>query len=146
MAEHKSDQITNLDSAPPVLPKANESHGRVRIAYWSFTTPAGGVAINDTVRLVHLPKGARILGGHFVSEDMSSGGAAATVTIGTAGDAARYLEATSVDAVTSGDFADTVARNFGDEVSGEIDILATATVEAWAAAKSFQGRVFYAVD
>ena len=146
MAEHKSDQITNLDAVPVVLPKANELHGRLRVAYWSFTTPTGGVAINDTIKLVRLPKGARIVHGHYVNEAMTTGAGAATVEIGVSGTAAKYLEATSVDAAGSGDFADTIARNFGDELTAETDIVATATVEAWATAKKFNGVIYYVVD
>lgn len=146
MAEHKSDQIAGQDATPATLPKANELHGRVRVAYWSFTTPAGGVAINDTVRLARLPQGARVLGGHFTAEAMTSGGGAATVSIGINGAADRYLEATSVDAAVAAAFGDSIARNFGDERAAETDIVATATVEAWAAAKRFDGYVFYAVD
>lgn len=146
MTAHKSDQITGQDATPATLPKASELHGRVRVAYWSFTTPVGGVAIDDTITLVRLPRGARVLGGRFTAEAMSTGGGAATLGIGVAGAATRYLEATSVDAAAAGDFADTVARNFGDERTAETDVIATATVEAWAAAKRFDGWIAYAVD
>jgi hypothetical protein len=146
MAEHKSDQIAGQDATPVILAKASALHGRVRVAYWSFTTPTGGVAISDTITLVRLPRGARVLGGHFTVEAMSSGGGAATLSLGVAGAATRYLEATSVDAATAGDFADTIARNFGDERAAETDVIATASVEAWAAARRFDGWLAYAVD
>lgn len=146
MAEHKSDQITGQDAMPASLAKPNSLHGRVRVAYWSFMTPAGGVAIGDTVKLVRLPKGARVLSGRFTAEAMSSGAGAATLSIGVSGAATRYLEATSVNAATAGGFADTIARNFGDERTGETDVIATASVEAWAAAKRLDGWIAYAVD
>lgn len=146
MAEHKSDQITGLETVPVALPQTNTLHGRVRVAYWSFTTPAGGVAIGDTVKLVRLPKGCRLLAGRFTAEAMSTGAGAASVTIGVSGSAARYLEATSIDAAAAGDFADTLARNFGDERTAETDVIATASVEAWAASKRFDGWIAYAVD
>jgi len=146
MAEHKSDQIAGQDATPVVLPRANELHGRVRVAYWSFVTPAGGVAVADTVTLVRLPRGARVLGGRFTAEAMSSGAGDATMEIGTEAAPARYLEATSVDAAAAGDFADSIARAFGDQLAAETDVIATASVEAWAAARRLDGWIAYAVD
>jgi hypothetical protein len=147
MTTYKSDQIAGLDAVPAIVPKANERHGRLRLHYWSYTTaPGGGPAVNDTVVIARLPQGARILGGRVAFEAMSSGGATAQITIGLAGDGARYLEANSVDAAGGLSFADTVARNFGDEPAADIDVIATALGEAWAAAKKLNGYILYAVD
>jgi predicted NBD/HSP70 family sugar kinase len=147
MTTFKSDQIAVLDAVPASLPKANERHGRLRLHYWSFVTATGGgPAVNDTVVIARLPRGARILGGRAVAEAMSSGGATAQVSIGLVADAARYLEASSVDAAAGLSFADTVARNFGEELSAVTDIVATALGEAWAGAKKFNGYILYAVD
>jgi predicted NBD/HSP70 family sugar kinase len=147
MTTFKSDQIAALDAVPPVVPKANERHGRLRLHYWSFATAGGGgPAVNDTVVIGRLPQGARILGGRAVAEAMSSGGGTAQVSIGLAADAARYLEASSVDAATGLSFADTLARNFGDELATDTDVVATALGEAWAASKKFNGYILYAVD
>lgn len=147
MTTFKSDQIAALDAAPPVVPKANERHGRVRLHYWSFTTASGGgPAVNDTVVVARLPQGARILGGRAAAEAMSSGAGTAQVSLGVAGDAARYLETSSVDAAAGLSFADTVARNFGDELTADTDVVATALGEAWAGSKAFNGYILYAVD
>jgi hypothetical protein len=147
MTTFKSDQIAALDAAPPVVPKANERHGRLRLHYWSFTTAAGGgPAVNDTVVVARLPRGARILGGRAAAEAMSSGAGTAQVSIGLAGDAARYLETSSVDTAGGLSFADTVARNFGDELAADADVVATVSGEAWAASKKFDGYIVYAVD
>lgn len=146
MAEYKSDQIAGLDAVPVQLPKANARHGRVRVAYWSFTTPAGGINVSDTVTLVRLPQGCRVLGGRLTAEAMSSAGGTATVSVGISGDAARYLEATDVDAAAASDFADTVARAFGDERAAETDVIATAGGEPWAAGQRLDGWIAYAVD
>jgi len=147
MTVYKSDQIAGLDAAPAIVPKANERHGRLRLHYWSFTTAAAaGPAINDTVVIVRLPQGARILGGRVANEAMSTGASTAQVSIGVGGDAARYLEASSVDAAGGLSFADTPARNFGDELAADVDIVATALGEAWAASKKLNGYILYAVD
>ena len=147
MTTFKSDQIAALDAVPVVVPKANERHGRLRLHYWSFTTAAaGGPAVNDTVVIARLPQGARILGGRAAFEAMSTGAATAQVSIGLAADTARYLEASSVDGAGGLSFADTTARNFGDELAADTDVVATALGEAWAAAKAFNGYILYAVD
>lgn len=147
MTAFKSDQITGLDAVPVIIPKANERHGRVRLHYWSFTTAAGaGPAINDTVVIARLPQGARILGGRLANEAMSTGAGTAQITIGLAGDAARYLEASSVDAAGGLSFADTPLRNFGDELAAGVDVVATALGEAWAASKKLNGYILYALD
>jgi hypothetical protein len=147
MAAYKSDQVTGLDATPPSVPKANERHGRLRLHYWSFTTAAGaGPAINDTITVARLPQGARILGGRLVNEAMSTAAGTAQVTLGIAGDTARYLEANSVDAAGGLSFADTVLRNFGDELAAGTDVIATVLGEAWAPVKKFNGYILYALD
>jgi hypothetical protein len=147
MTAYKSDQIAGLDAAPVVVPKANERHGRVRLHYWSFTTAASaGPAVNDTIVIARLPQGARILGGRIANEALSSGAGTAQVSIGLVGDAARYLEASSVDAAGGLAFADTPERNFGDELAADADVVATALGEAWAASKKLNGYILYVVD
>lgn len=146
MAEHVSEQLALVESIPPRLPGANASHGRLRLAYWSFVTPAGGVAVEDSVRLVRLPRGARVVGGRFSADAMSTGAEAASVSIGVAGDTGRFLETTSVDTATSGGFADGPGRDFGAVMNEETELVAHASVEAWAGGKVFSGVVLYAVD
>ena len=147
MTTFKSDQSAALDATPPVVPKVNERHGRVRLHYWSFTTASGGgPAVNDTVVVARLPQGARILGGRLAAEAMSTAGGTAQVSLGVMGDAARYLEASSVDAAAGLSFADTVARNLGDALAADTDVIATALGEAWAVSKKFNGYILYAVD
>lgn len=144
MATHKSDQRTNLDSTPSKMVKANELGGRVRIAYFSFTVPVGNAAIADIVELVSLRKGWRILGGHAAWDAMTTGAGVATMELGVSGTVAKYLEATDVDAAGSSDFADTGARNFGEEIASDAMLIATVSVEAWAAAAVLTGYILYA--
>lgn len=146
MASHNSDQIAKLSATPRSLVKANEAHGRVRIAWWSFTTPAGGVAVSDTVSLVNIPQGARVVGGRIAWEALSSGGGTATVSLGVAGSAAKYLGATDADAAGGAEFGHTVALNHGDALTEDTILVATAGGEAWAASKVVKGYVLYVVD
>lgn len=146
MAALKSSQITKMDASPRKPLKTNELHGRVRIAYFDFTVPAGNAAVDDTISLVRLPLGARILGGHLAHGAMSTGAGAASVQIGTAADPDRYLGTTSVDAAGSAAFANTLALNYGEELGEETDVIATVKTEALAAAGVLQGHILYALD
>ena len=120
--------------------------GRVRIAVFEYTTPSGGVAVNDVIELVKLPKDARIIGGRAAWEAMSSGAGTATVTIGVSGAASKYLGSTSVDAAGETDFANTLATNMLDKLSADTVLIATAGGEAWAGTKKFNGYVLYVLD
>lgn len=67
MAQFDSKQIKQWEAQGHAPIKANELHGRVRIAYFQFQADrdatGGVVAQNDTVRLAQLPEGARLIGG-----------------------------------------------------------------------------------
>lgn len=146
MASFNSTQYADTLAKPAARLKPNEWGGRVRRSWWDFTTPAGGLALTDTVNLVKLPKGARILGGRVGFGAMSSAAGTATADIGYAGAATRYAAAINVDAAGESDFADTAARNFGEELAADQTIIATAGGEAWAAAQSFTGYIEWVRD
>lgn len=146
MASHKSTQETKRTSIPPKMLSTTEAHGRVRVAYFDFTVPAGGAAVGDTVDLARLPKGARILGGDWSAEAMSSGAGDAQMSIGDGTTAARFLAATSVDAVADGRFANTLALGFGAVVEDETTLVATVVGEAWAAGNKLAGWAAYVLD
>ena len=146
MAVLKSDQITNLDAIPQVLGDPREFGGRIRTAYFSFTVPTGDAATSDTVQLTKVPSGARIMGGWFAAEAMTTAGGDASIQIGDGTTAAKYLGTTSVDAAAEADFAHTVALNFGEKLTSELVLTATVITEAWAATKKLTGWVRYVVD
>lgn len=147
MADYKGVELTQKDSSPQNLLKANESYGRVRMERFTFTTDASlGLATGEKVELVRLPAGARILEGHAAFEAMSSAGGTAGMLIGTSADDDRYLAETSVDSAGSTKFANTVALNHGEEVSVETSIYAKAATEAWAVSKQLNGYVLYVID
>ena len=146
MAVLKSDQITDLDKIPQVLGDPRDFGGRVRVAYFSFTVPTGDAATSDTVQLTKVPSGARILGGWFAAEAMTTAGGDASIQIGDGTTAAKYLGTTSVDAAAEADFAVTVALNFGEKLTSELVLTATVITEAWAATKKLTGWVRYVVD
>lgn len=153
MATQLSDQMTKVRATPPQFLKANEHQGVVYAMHWSFTTPVGGVAINDIVLLGKLPKGARILDGREFHGAMSSGAGAATVEIGTYTDDGAdtlidvdaFLAATSVDAAGQTDLANTLLLGATSELAQNVIVGAKATVEAWAAAQTFKGYVLFSL-
>ena len=144
MPNFKSDQVTNLDAGEKLSTK--DAYGRVRRAVFTFAVPTGGIAVDDTVELCRVPSGARVLGGRYAAEAMSTGGAAASMQIGDGTTATRFLGTTSVDAITAGSFADTIATGFLDTLSGELTLTATVVTEGWAAAKKLHGYLEYVVD
>lgn len=147
MAVQKSDQITNNEAFPPVANPPGTIAAEVRRTYFSKTIEAGNLGIGDTLELVQdLPVGGRIVGGHVTWEAMTTGAGAATMELGDGTTAAKYLEATSVDAAGSTSFADTIARNFGERISARFKLIATASVEAWAAGQKIAGYIDVMTD
>jgi len=153
MAFLNSDQMAKVLALPPQNLKPNEAHGDVHTLAWTFTTPAGGVPINDVVRLGKLPKGARVLRGRYANGAMTTGAGVATAEIGTYADDGvdtlidvdAFQTATSVDAAGEADFGNTIVKGFLSELSQNVIVGAKATVEAWAAAQGFHGVIEYAL-
>jgi len=141
----------------PIAP--NQMGGRVRMAYFTYTTPATtGVTDGQNIGMCVIPKGARVLGGKIIGEAMAG---SAAVDIGLAGnDGSGYIDAAgSVEDdddlfLAAGDvssafaltFADTIARNYGYETEKEVILVATAETDDWAAEKDVYGHVEYVVD
>ena len=146
MALFKSLQITNAEAVPAILGDPSEQGGRVRRKYFSFTVPAGNAAINDTVQLTRIPKGARLLGGKIAAEAMSTAGAVASIQIGDGTTPAKYLGTTGIDTAAISDFGDTVALNFAEKLAAELTLTATVLVEAWAAGQKLLGYIDFMTD
>jgi hypothetical protein len=143
MTAYKSVQETNRTAEPVVKLAAHEAGGRVRVLRFEYTTPAGGLAINDTIDLATLTQNGRILGGSVAFEAM---GASATAEIGTAASASRYLSAGNVAAAGALDFAHTIALNTGEAVNAGTTLVAKVTGAGWAAAKKFNGYALFVAD
>ena len=99
MATFKSTQVTNYTAKPAVYTKTQEWKGRLRVGYWSYTTPASAAPlINDVIQLVALPKNARIVMFEAVWEAMGAG-AQMDFGLSSSGDAARYIALQDVNGV-----------------------------------------------
>ena len=140
--DYKADQLTNSDIVPRVMNNSN-TDGRVYAKYFSYTIPAGNLAVGKTLELVRMRKGERILEGHFDNTALSTAGGTAGVTVGDGTTATKYKAETSVDGAGSFKFATTPAENQGQELSQDTSIVATVATEAWAAAGTISGYVLY---
>ncbi len=139
----KSTQVTAIDSVDYDQLKPNEAHGRVRMAFFQFTTLTTGGADGDSFAACEIPKGARVLGGLLVCEAMGSSVVAA---IGITGSTSKYGSAIDVAAAGADDFAHTIVLNYGQETTAKERILITLTGAAPAATKKAWGHVLYVVD
>jgi hypothetical protein len=138
MANNNSVQIAAVAAKTPI--SANESHGRIRAAYFSCVVPTVGIA--DTMTLCTIPKGARVLSGslHLTVAQ----GATATMAIGISGATGKYRAAAITNATTRFTFADTSATH-GLETTVEETIIATNAAATWTAA-TMTGYIEYVVD
>lgn len=146
MADYLSTQATKLAAVPLQRLATDELGGRIRVAYFDFTVPAGNVATAKTIELTRIPAGARLLGGKIAFEAMSTAGGTAQIQIGDGTTAAKYLGTTSVDTAGISDFGDTAALNYGEKLTSELVLTATTAGEAWAATKTLKGHVAYVLD
>jgi len=146
MPDYQSDQLANRDAVPQVRNHPAESGGRKRTRHFTFTVPTGDVAVDKTIELGRIPKGAIILGGFFDAEAMSTAGGTAQVQLGDGTTADKYKGTTSVDAASQFDFANTIGLNYGEQLTAELVLTATVKGEAWAATKKIAGDIDYLHD
>lgn len=114
MATFKSQQLLQTEEAQGHNPLSPSEHGQIRALNFEFNTTddlnGGTLADNDTVNLVRIPAGYRIIEGVYGFEAM---GANVTADIGLiAADGSGYL---SADGTTTADDIDWLVD--GDDVS-----------------------------
>ena len=143
MATRKSSQITKIDSVDYDMLKPNEAHGRIRVAFFDFTTPASGGADGDDYELCEIPIGARILRIKTVNEAL---GASVVAKIGITGTLDKYGSGLDLAAAGADDYAVTYAQNYGVELTAKERLIMTLTGAAPAATKIVRGHVEYVVD
>lgn len=137
MANFVSDQLTNLAASPTVKNDPNTDGHPVR-KYFSWT---GDAAQNDTVTLVKIPKGVRIINGQITTTAL---GASVTCSIGDGTTAAKYLSAADFSAIANFAFADTVALSGrGSEVVATAFTLTATLAGANPASGTIRGWIDY---
>lgn len=142
MADYNSSQLAQLAANSSDLLRPAEYNGRVRVASFDYTVPAGGVATGKSVALCNIPAGATILGGIFAHEDVGN-----KITFGDATSADKFSgEISMASASTSSvEFANTIAKNAGLRITSA-SVLTAYSVGAWTQAKVFRGAILYCVD
>lgn len=80
MANTFSDQLTEMRAGRKVPPG---QHGAEGVHVFTATVPVGNSAIADTITLARFPSGTTLVGGRIWFDAMSTGGAAATGSVGT---------------------------------------------------------------
>lgn len=99
VTNEKSTQVTAVDDTePPVYPEANEWHGRLRVARFTFTQGAAAGDATSTATLVKLPNGAVRILGHLSRVSFSAFGSSRTLDIGYAAHRDRSGTAVVADA------------------------------------------------
>lgn len=156
---YNSVQVTEQNAVGHTPSDTQELGGRLRLAYGTYETPAStGVTDGESIAMVRIPAGARIVGGKFFADAM---GGSATMDVGVAGaDGSGYYNAAGTLADDDDFFAAAssvvAAKN---EVSftaliasgsyqfdKEVYIVATAETGNWAADKTLTFIVYYVVD
>ena len=137
--------------------KANQHFGRVRMSTFTHTND-GALTIADTIDLVKLPRGVKVVGGAF---DFGAMGTSATLDLGlkgtdgsgymnaaeTAADDPDYFTASTIDVSAAGQ--DTFAELAqGDQnalatIDKDCTLYATTAGAGWADTKVLKGIIFY---
>lgn len=140
MAEVKSTQTTTIANGYKVLPSADG--GRVRAFYARYVQGAATQAINDTIYLGDLPKGARIRTGWRVS--CSAGTVSSTLDIGLrVKSTGAVIDADGIAAAVNTAAAGQKDANTGALIANGEEYVTTAEVEVYA---TITGAVFAAAQ
>ena len=153
MATVYSAQRTNTRATPPVMNKANELGGRIRVAHGTYE--ASSLASGDVIEMFVLPDGARLLEGSLAhdalgaSTTLSVGYAAHTNAAGTAvsASAAAYKAAAASTSAQKVDVLATLALGSGSETdTNEDGVAITVTMGGAAGTGTIELTVKYVVD
>lgn len=141
MASVKGVNITNLDATPPVVPEANEWHGRLRVQQDSYE--ASSLASGSDITVARLPKGARV---HEIVVMADALGSGVTIAVGDGDSSARFIAATAMNTANKAIklSADGKIAGIGHKYTSETDLL--LTTGGAAATGTIKAQVFYAVD
>ena len=110
MATVKSTQVTNATASRPTFSEPNELQGRLRISYFDYTVPSGGLSANDIIQLNYLPAGrCRVLKSLSWVHSTTAFDSNADIDVGveahTDQDGSTSVSATTDDLLDGGDIA-----------------------------------------
>jgi hypothetical protein len=140
MAEVKSTQTTAVAAGYKLLPSADGGHKR--LFYARYVQGAGTQAINDTIYLGDLPKGARICKDWLVN--CAAGTASSTMDIGLrVKSTGTVIDADGIAAAVNTAAAGYKDANTGALIAAGAEYVTTAEVEVYA---TVTGAVFAAAQ
>lgn len=123
MATLYSTQRTN-QRATPTVKNPSTADGKVKRLFFDWTADA---AQNDSIELVNVPKGARVMKGEVA---YSAFGASVTLDIGNGTTENYYLSALDVSAAGTSSFANTIAlKGLGSDGEVTAAFVLTAKLE-----------------
>lgn len=141
MADFNSTQFAKFEGDPRQAVKVNEWGGRVRMAFWSYTAD-GTEADTNTIGLVRLPQGARVIDGHLAHGAHTG----ADLLIGTVADPDRYLTTGDIALDGSISFLQTEANFYGEELTEDTDVIATVDTATLTSGEILNGHILYVLD
>jgi hypothetical protein len=131
-------QSTKSKTVPPDLVAVNQWGGRVRCAQDQYE--AAALEAGSTIYGPKIPKGAIIVGGQLLTDDLS---ADATIAVGISGSTGKYIAATvCTTANQKTEFS--LIDSLGVELTAEEEILLTTGVSAITGTVKIM--VFYVLD
>ena len=137
MAAFNSTQYALYAATPRLLVPGRE-WGVKPLRYWFDFLSAATVNIADTINLVVVPAGSRVVSG-TIAQDVAT--ASVTVSIGITGSTARYLSASSWAAAGAVAIANTIALNIGDVLAADTPIFLTTAGASFASGKNVKGYI-----
>ena len=145
MANFYSEQYTKMfQSNPPQNVQANELRGRVRVAFFKYTTDASENA-DDLIYFTRLPAGARVIGGQIAWADV--GAASSVMHVGTADDPDHWIASLAMSSAgTSQILASNLGTYMGEELSAETNVIGKIVTADFDAAGDIVGYLLYVVD
>lgn len=118
--------------------------GNMKVSYGEVTF-TGTITTADSATIFNLPLGAIVVGGFIEADDLDTGGAPTiTLNLGDAGDADRYIAASTVaQAGTAGTALAVTGLGFTVTAGNTAVVLAVAANAATSAAGSVRAALFY---
>lgn len=150
-----SDQVAKILGQDYQQLKPSETHGRKRIAFFTYTSTA--LTVGSRIAVAKLPVNARILDGHWILS--ATLGASTTLSVGLAGSNndgtydgtnadsdTLLLAATASTGTTKVAFAQTQALKHGYELLRDCYLVLATAGATLTAGVTVQGQVEYVVD
>lgn len=141
MSAEKGVNMTALTSFPVAYPDTAQVGGRVRVFTDTFT--ASAIAAGSTIDIARLPKGARVWDVHIFHDALN---ASATLTVGDAVSASRYLAAFATGSAGKQTMTGTNGQSAGVGFQQTAETTVIVTTAGAAITGTIRSVVYYTLD